>query len=203
MFWPNRGLRVVAVAAGLSRGCMSFSAGSFSSTLPWPQMASPRGICVALLFHIDLHSWATFAIALWFHSRRARIFSVTGKRNSQVPQEAIIGIAYVVAAAAAVSAHRAARLKATRKSNRCWWEYLRPSPRSDVLGWRSSRCLWRSAFSISRCAAILLLVSFDRARAYEAGLRVRWWDFLFYAALRIGGDDFRRASPVCCWSSVI
>src|SRR5207244_199297 len=30
------------------------------------------------------------------------IFSVTGKRSSQIPQEAVIGISYVVAAAAAV-----------------------------------------------------------------------------------------------------
>src|SRR5947199_9750206 len=27
-----------------------------------------------------------------------------------------------------------------------------------------------------------LLVSFDRDRAYQKGLRVRWWDFLFYAS---------------------
>ena len=65
------------------------------------QMAS-LGICVALLFRIDLHSWETFAIALGFTLVGAAIFSVTGKRTSHVPQEAIIGIAYVVAAAAAV-----------------------------------------------------------------------------------------------------
>jgi zinc/manganese transport system permease protein len=32
----------------------------------------------------------------------ATIFSLTGKRSSQIPQEAVIGISYVVAAAAAV-----------------------------------------------------------------------------------------------------
>src|SRR3954447_5182838 len=64
------------------------------------QMAS-LGICVALLFGVDLHSWLSFAIALGFTLAGAAIFSVTGKRSSQVPQEAIIGIAYVVAAAAA------------------------------------------------------------------------------------------------------
>ena len=62
------------------------------------QMAS-LGICVALLFVLT-SSWATFAIALGFTLLGAAIFSFTGKRTSQVPQEAIIGIAYVVAAAA-------------------------------------------------------------------------------------------------------
>ena len=44
----------------------------------------------------------TFAIALGFTLVGAAIFSVTGKRASQIPQEAVIGISYVVAAAAAV-----------------------------------------------------------------------------------------------------
>ena len=65
------------------------------------QMAS-LGICVAVLFRLELESWTTFGIALAFTLAGAGIFSVTGKRTSQIPQEAVIGIAYVVAAAAAV-----------------------------------------------------------------------------------------------------
>src|SRR5436853_5235172 len=65
------------------------------------QMAS-LGICVAVLFHLDLQGWATFGIALGFTLIGAAIFSFTGKRTSEVPQEAVIGIAYVVAAATAV-----------------------------------------------------------------------------------------------------
>src|SRR5438093_1721104 len=65
------------------------------------QMAS-LGICVAVLFRLDLESPATFAIALGFTLVGAAIFSFTGKRESKVPQEAVIGISYVVAAAGAV-----------------------------------------------------------------------------------------------------
>ena len=65
------------------------------------QMAA-LGICVAILFRLELESWTTFAIGLAFTLTGAAIFSVTGKRTSQIPQEAVIGIAYVVAAAAAV-----------------------------------------------------------------------------------------------------
>src|SRR5207237_6741191 len=57
---------------------------------------------LAVLLHLDLESWATFGIALTFTLVGAALFSVTGKRASQIPQEAVIGIAYVVAAAAAV-----------------------------------------------------------------------------------------------------
>ena len=56
------------------------------------QMAS-LGICVAVLSACStLHSWTTFAIALGFTLLGAAIFSVTGKRASQIPQEAVIGI---------------------------------------------------------------------------------------------------------------
>src|SRR5438477_260717 len=72
------------------------------------QMASP-GICVALLFRLDLHGWTTFGIALGFTLLGGTIFSLPGKRASQLPQEAIIGIAYVVAAAAAVCGINLAR----------------------------------------------------------------------------------------------
>src|SRR5437764_13444099 len=64
------------------------------------QMAS-LGICVAVLLRLDLESPATFAIALAFTLVGSAIFSFTGKRESKVPQEAVIGIACVVAAAAA------------------------------------------------------------------------------------------------------
>src|SRR5437762_3432395 len=65
------------------------------------QMAS-LGICVAILFRVELDSTFAFVIALSFTLVGAAIFSFTGKRSSQVPQEAVIGIAYVVATAAAV-----------------------------------------------------------------------------------------------------
>ena len=41
-----------------------------------------------------------------------------------------------------------------------------------------------------------LLVSFDRDRAYEQGLKVRWWDFLFYAAFGLVVTSFVRIAGV-------
>jgi zinc/manganese transport system permease protein len=42
----------------------------------------------------------------------------------------------------------------------------------------------------------LLLVSFDRDAAYEKGLRVRWWDFLFYALFGLVVTSFVRIAGV-------
>src|SRR3954449_8260898 len=65
------------------------------------QMAS-LGICVGVLLGFEPESLLSYAMGLSVTLLGAAIFSLTSKRASQVPQEAIIGIAYVVAAAAAV-----------------------------------------------------------------------------------------------------
>jgi zinc/manganese transport system permease protein len=156
------------------------------------QMAS-LGICVALLFRIDLHSWATFAIALGFTLAGAAIFSLTGKRTSQVPQEAIIGIAYVVAAAAAVLLLSRAAEGDEEIKQMLVGNILLVSP-ADV---------W-SCFAVFIAVGLLhfalrrnfLLVSFNRSKAYETGLRVRWWDFFFYALFGLVVTIFVRIAGV-------
>src|SRR5438445_13745424 len=42
----------------------------------------------------------------------------------------------------------------------------------------------------------LLLVSYDRDGAYQKGLRVRWWDFLFYAVFGLVVTSFVRIAGV-------
>ncbi len=156
------------------------------------QMAS-LGICVALLFHIDLHSWAAFAIALGFTLAGAAIFSLTGKRASQIPQEAIIGISYVVAAAAAVLLlSRAAEGDEEIKQMLVGNILL-------VLPGEVWRCF--ALFLMVGIAHLLLrrnflLVSFNRELAYQNGLRVRWWDFLFYASFGLVVTIFVRIAGV-------
>ena len=65
------------------------------------QMAS-LGICVGVLLGYEPESPISYAMGLGVTLLGAAIFSVSAKRSSQVPQEAVIGIAYVVAAAAAI-----------------------------------------------------------------------------------------------------
>lgn len=156
------------------------------------QMAS-MGICVAVLFHLNLESAATFAIALGFTLVGAAIFSVTGKRTSQVPQEAVIGIAYVVAAAAAVLLLSRAAEGDEQIKQMLVGNILLVTPLE----------VWK-CFGLFAIVGILhfvlrrnfLLVSYDRDGAYEQGLRVRWWDFLFYAAFGLVVTSFVRIAGV-------
>jgi zinc/manganese transport system permease protein len=156
------------------------------------QMAS-LGICVAVLFHVDLNSWTTFAIALSFTLAGAAVFSITGKRTSQVPQEAVIGISYVVAAAAAV-------LLLSRAAE----------GDEQIKQMLVGNILLVTPFEVWKCFGLFvavglfhfflrknfLLVSFDREGAYQKGLRVRWWDFLFYAVFGLVVTSFVRIAGV-------
>jgi zinc/manganese transport system permease protein len=156
------------------------------------QMAS-LGICVAVLFHVDLASWTTFAIALGFTLLGAAVFSITGKRTSQIPQEAVIGIAYVVAAAAAVLLLSRAAEGDEQIKQMLVGNILLVTPLE----------VWK-CFGLFALVGILhfvlrrnfLLVSYNRDGAYEKGLRVRWWDFLFYAAFGLVVTSFVRIAGV-------
>ena len=156
------------------------------------QMAS-LGICLAVLLHLDLESWTTFSIALGFTLAGAAVFSVTGKRASQIPQEAVIGISYVVAAAAAVLLLSRAAEGDEEIKNMLVGNILLVTPRE----------VWER-FALFAAVGILhfvlrknfLLVSFDRDGAYQKGLRVRWWDFLFYAVFGLVVTSFVRIAGV-------
>src|SRR5215469_8870616 len=156
------------------------------------QMAS-LGICLAVLWHLDLESWTTFGIALAFTLIGASIFSVTGKRASQIPQEAVIGISYVVAAAAAVLLLSRAAEGDEEIKNMLIGNILLVSPRE----------VWER-FALFAAVGVFhfvfrknfLLVSFNRNGAYEKGLRVRWWDFFFYAVFGLVVTSFVRIAGV-------
>jgi zinc/manganese transport system permease protein len=156
------------------------------------QMAS-LGICLAVLLGIESEDWRTLVIALAVTLIGAALFSLTAKRESAVPQEAIIGIAYVVAAAGSVLL-----LSRSAHGN----EEIRNMLVGDitVVGPRE---VWQ-CFAVFVAVGIVhyllrrsfLLVSFDRARAHQEKLEVRWWDFLFYALFGLVVTIFVRVAGV-------
>jgi len=156
------------------------------------QMAS-LGICVAVLFRLELESWTTFGIALAFTLAGAGIFSVTGKRTSQIPQEAVIGIAYVVAAAAAVLLLSRAAEGDEEIKNMLVGNILLVTPREVWERFALFAAVGIFHFVFRRS---FLLVSFDREGAYQKGLRVRYWDFLFYAVFGLVVTSFVRIAGV-------
>jgi zinc/manganese transport system permease protein len=156
------------------------------------QMAA-LGICVAVLFRLELESWTTFGIALAFTLAGAGIFSVTGKRTSQIPQEAVIGIAYVVAAAAAVLLLSRAAEGDEEIKNMLVGNILLVTPREVWERFALFAAVGIFHFVFRRS---FVLVSFDREGAYQKGLRVRCWDFLFYAVFGLVVTSFVRIAGV-------
>src|SRR5262249_20804684 len=67
------------------------------------QMAA-FGTCVSLMLGYDVHDWQSYAFSLGFTFVGAALLTLTRSRDQRVPQEALIGIVYVVAAAAAILA---------------------------------------------------------------------------------------------------
>src|SRR5882762_9585325 len=60
------------------------------------------GTCLALLLQYDVNDWQTYVYSLGFTFVGAVIFTFTRGTDRRVPQEALIGIVYVVAAAASI-----------------------------------------------------------------------------------------------------
>lgn len=141
------------------------------------QLAS-AGVSVAVLFHLDLESPLTLAIALAFTLLGAAVFSFTGKRESPVPQEAVIGIAYVVSAAAAVLLLSRAAEGDEQIKNMLVGNLLLVTPAEIGRAMLLFLLVGAIHFAFRRP---LLQASFDRERAFAAGMPVQRWDFLFYA----------------------
>jgi zinc/manganese transport system permease protein len=146
------------------------------------QMAA-LGSAVAILAGSQPDSTSAFAYALGFTSLGAAMFALTrSSEKGAVPQEAIIGIVYVMASAAAI-------LVADR------------TPRGgeaikDIL---VGSLLWVTWPTIIRLAGVyaaigvfhwvlrkrFLTISFSPETALGRGWRIRWWDFLFYLSFGI------------------
>jgi zinc/manganese transport system permease protein len=135
------------------------------------------GASVASLRGAEPGDPLTYALALGFTVLGAATFSLTRSDKGRVPQEAIIGIVYAVAAAASVlilnnAPHGAEHIRdvlvgqllAVEKS-----DVLRLVVLYAVIG--TLHFFWRKK---------LLLISHDAAAAKAQGLNVKAWDFLFY-----------------------
>jgi len=156
------------------------------------QMAS-LGICMAVLLQFEPESVTAYAIGLGVTLLGAAIFAVTGKRATRVPQEAIIGISYVIAAAAAVLL-----LSRSAHGN----EEIRNMLVGDITV-VSANEVWK-CFAVFLVVGLFhfilrkqfLLISFQRGEAEKRGLRVAWWDFLFYATFGVVVTVFVRIAGV-------
>jgi len=140
------------------------------------------GGAVALLLPFtsaDPHGPGVYWISLGFTFIGAAVFSTIRSRRARIPQEAIIGICYAVASAAAILAMS----KATSES-----EHLKDMLVGNILAvsWPE---VGRTALLYGAIGAFhyvfrgkFLLISMDPRRAEAQGISIRFWDFLFYAS---------------------
>jgi zinc/manganese transport system permease protein len=135
------------------------------------------GASVASLWGHEPGDLATRLLALAFTVVGAITFSLTRNDHGRVPQEAIIGIVYAVAAAASVlilnnAPHGAEHIRDVLVGQLLAIEkkdVLRLAVLYAVLG--GLHMWWRKR---------LLLISHDPIAARAQGIKVKAWDFLFY-----------------------
>ncbi|HPC59161.1 MAG TPA: iron chelate uptake ABC transporter family permease subunit [Verrucomicrobiota bacterium] len=135
------------------------------------------GTCVAMLAGYDLHDWQSFPFSLGFTLLGAVVLTFTRTRHEQVPQEALIGILYVVAAAAAVLvlSHTAGGKEELQRS--LVGELLVVPPAEVIKTFFLYLTVGVIHFLLRKK---FLAISTQPAMAAAAGLNIRWWDFLFY-----------------------
>jgi zinc/manganese transport system permease protein len=152
------------------------------------------GTCVALILGYHFDDRITFWISLGVTFLGAALFSWS--RSSQrgpVPQEAIIGITFVVAAAGVIL------LLSRVAGGKEELEHLLTGDILNVTGAEVGRRAVVFAALASFYAAFhqrFALISEDPARAFAQGVRVRLWDFLFYAAFALVVVSFVRVAGV-------
>jgi zinc/manganese transport system permease protein len=140
------------------------------------------GATIAILLPFsngDPHARSVYWVSLLFTFIGAAIFSMIRGKRARIPQEAIIGITYAVASAAAIlamskSTSESEHLKHMLVGNIIavsWHEVITTAILYGAIG--VFHYIFRKPF---------LAISLSHDREEATGLNVRWWDFLFYAS---------------------
>jgi zinc/manganese transport system permease protein len=137
------------------------------------------GTTVAVLYGYDAHQTAAYWFSLGFTFLGAAVFSTVRAHKARIPQEAVIGISYAVASAAALlamskSAEQTEHLKEMLVGNILtvsWAEVRLTALLYAAVG--LFHFIFRKKF---------LLISLHPEKAREMGVSIAFWDFLFYAS---------------------
>jgi zinc/manganese transport system permease protein len=135
------------------------------------------GALVAFLLGIPLHTQASYWFSIALTAIAAAVFTLTRSRRSRVPQEAVIGLVYAIAAATAIilidkAPHGAEHIKDILTGSILW------------VKWRTVALVAAVYASVGFFHLVFrrpfLLLSTDAEAARAQGFRVGLWDFLFY-----------------------
>ncbi len=140
------------------------------------------GTTVAFLFGIMPKTSVAYWFSLGFTFIGAAIFSISRFRKSKVPQEAIIGLVYALATAISIlvidkAPHGAEHIKEMLTGNILWVKWSTIGKAALVYSLVGIfHYIFRDKF---------LLISNQPEKAYESGMSVPFWDFLFYVSFGI------------------
>lgn len=137
------------------------------------------GASLALLFGYGMESINSYWLSLGFTIIGAGIFALTRFRKQRIPQEAIIGIVYVVSAALLVMI-----LSRSGEGD----EHIKQALAGNLLLVSVAETI--KVFLIYSVIGLLhyffrkpiLLISQNPQEAFKKGINVRFWDFLFYVS---------------------
>jgi len=135
------------------------------------------GTMFAFVMGMHMDSNGAYFTSLLFTFLGAAIFSLTRMRKDIVPQEAIIGIVYAVSAAAAIlfmdrAAEGAEQIKSMLVGSILfvtWMDVIRLVILYSIVG--LFHFIFRKKF---------ILISQNPESAFQQGINIRMWDFLFY-----------------------
>lgn len=141
---------------------------------------SALGAAVGVLLGVEVGTLFSSVFGVTAALLGAWIIALTRGRSRTVPQEAFIGIAYVVAAAAAMLVltkvpHGAEETEALLVGSILWVSW------SDVLQTAIGYAVL--GYLLHRFNDTIRRVTNDAAEAGRAGINLRLWDFIFYAIL--------------------
>lgn len=144
------------------------------------QIAALGAVYGVLLGYTTLDSpWVIKGFSLIFTVVGAGVFALTKQRREDVPQEALIGITYAAALAMTILAsshlpHGGDEVR-TLLAGSILWVDLKTIISTGILYLAVGilHFVYRKQF---------LMISFHLENAYNQGLNVRFWDFLFYVA---------------------
>ena len=140
------------------------------------------GTTVGFLFGIMPDTTGAYWFSLLFTFIGAGVFSISRIRHEKIPQEAVIGLAYAIAAAVAIlvidkAPHGAEHIKEILTGSILWvkWATIRNAAIVySIVG--IFHFIYRKQF---------ILISEHPDEAYKKGMNVRFWDFLFYVSFGV------------------
>jgi zinc/manganese transport system permease protein len=142
------------------------------------QIAAVGSALAFVLFHADEHGLLAHGVAFLFTILAAMFYTRTGKHISQIPQEAIIGVSYAVAAAAALF------MLALAAGGDVHLEHM-----------LTGSILWADWTDILICAIVFGVIGafhyvyrFRFIECSDSGTSIKhgaWWDFFFYITMGV------------------